>query len=178
MYHLKFSLRSGGGGACSAGCSNSSVIVLSFRGCVYSGNPPSLFSNRSRPKPKIQSTTKKNSPKMKTATMTTVVVASTSLREGVTTLRISLRTSLRKRVKSFHATIGFFQLGSSSPRTSAAFVAMLPFLRVQHPAGRIRASFVLNLAGAEGFEPPSSVLETDSLTVELTPLSAVLSFQC
>src|SRR4029078_2512131 len=28
-----------------------------------------------------------------------------------------------------------------------------------------------NLAGAEGFEPPSSVLETDSLTVELTPLS-------
>src|SRR5271167_1175008 len=28
------------------------------------------------------------------------------------------------------------------------------------------------LAGAEGFEPPSSVLETDSLTVELTPLEA------
>src|SRR6202044_1100942 len=28
------------------------------------------------------------------------------------------------------------------------------------------------LAGAEGFEPPSSVLETDSLTVELTPLCA------
>ena len=27
------------------------------------------------------------------------------------------------------------------------------------------------LAGAEGFEPPSSVLETDSLTVELTPLN-------
>ena len=27
-----------------------------------------------------------------------------------------------------------------------------------------------SLAGAEGFEPPSSVLETDSLTVELTPL--------
>jgi hypothetical protein len=30
----------------------------------------------------------------------------------------------------------------------------------------------LNLAGAEGFEPPSSVLETDSLAVELTPLKA------
>src|SRR5882672_9709877 len=29
---------------------------------------------------------------------------------------------------------------------------------------------LFNLAGAEGFEPPSSVLETDSLTVELTPL--------
>src|SRR5438270_474959 len=28
----------------------------------------------------------------------------------------------------------------------------------------------LNLAGAEEFEPPSSVLETDSLAVELTPL--------
>src|SRR5215470_15854291 len=33
------------------------------------------------------------------------------------------------------------------------------------------------LAGAEGFEPPSSVLETDSLTVELTPLNSVLSCQ-
>src|SRR5579863_4724319 len=32
-----------------------------------------------------------------------------------------------------------------------------------------------NLAGAEGFEPPSSVLETDSLTVELTPLYLVPS---
>ena len=31
---------------------------------------------------------------------------------------------------------------------------------------------VFNLAGAEGFEPPSSVLETDSLAVELTPLKA------
>src|SRR5208283_1492772 len=33
------------------------------------------------------------------------------------------------------------------------------------------------LAGAEGFEPPSSVLETDSLTVELTPLKTVPSCQ-
>src|SRR5580700_986172 len=29
------------------------------------------------------------------------------------------------------------------------------------------------MAGAEGFEPPSSVLETDSLTVELTPLESL-----
>src|ERR1700675_547689 len=29
------------------------------------------------------------------------------------------------------------------------------------------------LAGAEGFEPPSPVLETGSLTVELTPLSSL-----
>ena len=33
-------------------------------------------------------------PKMKMATSTTVVVACTSLREGVVTLRISVRTSL------------------------------------------------------------------------------------
>src|ERR1700691_3974159 len=33
------------------------------------------------------------------------------------------------------------------------------------------------LAGAEGFEPPSSVLETDSLTVELTPLKSVVGGQ-
>src|SRR5579864_7945459 len=33
------------------------------------------------------------------------------------------------------------------------------------------------LAGAEGFEPPSPVLETGSLTVELTPLNSVLSCQ-
>jgi hypothetical protein len=32
------------------------------------------------------------------------------------------------------------------------------------------------LAGAEGFEPPSSVLETDSLTVELTPLLPLSNF--
>src|SRR5437763_6506362 len=32
------------------------------------------------------------------------------------------------------------------------------------------------LAGAEGFEPPSSVLETDSLTVELTPLFSFGNF--
>jgi hypothetical protein len=36
---------------------------------------------------------------------------------------------------------------------------------------------ILNLAGAEGFEPTSSVLETDSLAVELTPLKAVISGQ-
>src|SRR5450631_2408276 len=38
-------------------------------------------------------------------------------------------------------------------------------------------AYQLNLAGAEGFEPPSSVLETDSLTVELTPLKAGFSDQ-
>jgi hypothetical protein len=35
----------------------------------------------------------------------------------------------------------------------------------------------VDLAGAEGFEPPSPVLETGSLTVELTPLNAGCSVQ-
>jgi hypothetical protein len=34
------------------------------------------------------------------------------------------------------------------------------------------------LAGAEGFEPPSPVLETSSLTVELTPLKMQVSEIC
>ena len=41
--------------------------------------------------------------------------------------------------------------------------------RSRYRFGRIRRTPEI-LAGAEGFEPPSSVLETDSLTVELTPL--------
>ncbi len=36
---------------------------------------------------------------------------------------------------------------------------------------------VFKLAGAEGFEPPSPVLETGSLAVELTPLNAEFSGQ-
>src|SRR5580698_2838648 len=51
------------------------------------------------------------------------------------------------------------------------------FLCVQRKAGCTHHSPGLNLAGAEGFEPPSSVLETDSLTVELTPLKAAVSDQ-
>ena len=48
------------------------------------------------------------------------------------------------------------------------------------PAARrsgILADCLQNLAGAEGFEPPSPVLETGSLTVELTPLKIALGFQ-
>src|SRR5438552_11988555 len=50
-----------------------------------------------------------------------------------------------------------------------------------NPVGRLlRETADAKLAGAEGFEPPSSVLETDSLTVELTPLRqrTVISGQC
>ena len=38
------------------------------------------------------------------------------------------------------------------------------------PEPRLHAGPTKKLAGAEGFEPPSPVLETSSLTVELTPL--------
>jgi len=77
--------------------------------------------------------------KDETAIITTVVVDCTSLRDGATTLRISARTSLKKRVNSFHCPItlpkildtGFvscrFTGGCrTSPFTIAAFVAMLP----------------------------------------------------
>src|SRR5258706_4338038 len=44
------------------------------------------------------------------------------------------------------------------------------FYRCRHTFPLSSTVTLFNLAGAEGFEPPSSVLETDSLTVELTPL--------
>src|ERR1017187_2749082 len=47
----------------------------------------------------------------------------------------------------------------------------LQFLRAGRWAEHILTQSGINLAGAEGFEPPSSVLETDSLAVELTPLT-------
>jgi hypothetical protein len=45
----------------------------------------------------------------------------------------------------------------------------LPYFQSFAPGFRTER-ILTYLAGAEGFEPPSSVLETDSLTVELTPL--------
>jgi hypothetical protein len=54
---------------------------------------------------------------------------------------------------------------------------MFLFLRFRRLAGRTQTLSGLNLAGAEGFEPPSSVLETDSLAVELTPLKAATRCQ-
>src|SRR6185437_13834927 len=61
-----------------------------------------------------------------------------------------------------------------SPLLLPAFPAVVPCksLILQNPywcSCRFASAFQ-KLAGAEGFEPPSSVLETDSLTVELTPL--------
>src|SRR5713226_1278814 len=44
------------------------------------------------------------------------------------------------------------------------------------PPGPTKSALPKSLAGAEGFEPPSPVLETGSLTVELTPLSLLSNF--
>src|ERR1700690_375891 len=98
----------------------------------------------------IESTTKKYKPKMPTAMITTVVVDFTSFQDGVTTLRISARTSVRKRVNSFHCSTTLpknFDTGFSpcrfaggcrtSPFTIAALIAILPILRARHYAGRI-----------------------------------------
>src|SRR6185437_5533904 len=65
-----------------------------------------------------------------------------------------------------------------SPLLLPAFPAVVPCksLILQNPywcSCRFASAFQ-KLAGAEGFEPPSSVLETDSLTVELTPLKTVI----
>src|ERR1700754_1298823 len=53
-------------------------------------------STASTARPITLSTSQKYAAKMKTVTITTAVVDCTSAREGQTTLRISLRTSLRK----------------------------------------------------------------------------------
>src|SRR3974390_1539868 len=130
------------------------------------------------------SVTQKKKPKINTVTMTTVVVDCTSFRAGVTTFFNSARTSLRKCVKFPHVLSalperlerapGSCRLAElSSPFLIADSVAILPILRSRRHA----ASIPTNLAGAEGFEPPSPVLETGSLTVELTPLKTALSAQ-
>jgi hypothetical protein len=56
---------------------------------------------------------------------------------------------------------------------SSALAAVIDFaiFFYLNPATPTYALSLRSLAGAEGFEPPSSVLETDSLTVELTPLN-------
>src|ERR1051326_4542037 len=137
-------------------------------------------------------------PKRITVIITTIVVAWTSFRLGNVTFRISLRTSVRNpftRVgncvtlfppSSSRAIDTAFAIGSCFLYSVAALqtadqacppiVCTAPVsLRLSTPAGlaaSLHAGYRLfqNLAGAEGFEPPSPVLETGSLAVELTPL--------
>ncbi len=63
-----------------ADCSRSSFIPLSILCLVGYCNPPSLPSRPYTPTLKMKSTTKKNSPNRKTATITTPVVTLTSFR--------------------------------------------------------------------------------------------------
>src|SRR5271167_2179532 len=108
---------------------------------------------------------------MKTVTITTSVVACTSLRDGEVTLRISLRTSPRN-------TPNFWNVPNvcapTPPCSTSAAIALVPtFLLLYQLCVSLATSLLYfrfqraELAGAEGFEPPSSVLETDSLAVEL-----------
>ncbi len=99
MYHLKRSLRFGRrllGGLFYFFCHS----ALDSRLHGYCSAAQSVAVSPAGPTLKIRSTTKKKSPKRNTVTITTDVVTCTSLREGVTTLRISARTSLKKRVSS------------------------------------------------------------------------------
>src|ERR1035438_3048087 len=109
---------------------------------------------------KIESTTKKNSPKMKTAMITTVVVDFTSFHEGVTTLRISERTSLRNWANSVHCPTtlsmnfdtGFFPcrlIGRSSP---FAIANLVPILAVpsRRALGRAHPDSIRNQSGRGG----------------------------
>src|SRR4051794_19307060 len=95
-----------------------------------------------------KSVTRKKNPNAKTANKTTEVVACTSLREGVTTLRVSARTSLRKLVnfcqvptmypEMFWTAPGSCRLicaGRSSPFAVIAF-AILPILYSRRRAGK------------------------------------------
>src|ERR1700727_637196 len=105
--------------------------------------------------PSTASTTQKKPAKAKTARMTTVVVDCTSFHEGVTTLRISARTSPRKvrpRVKTLRARLG----RPSSEFIAAAFAITRFFLSALFSAVGIAAlsKNYCELAGAEGFEPP------------------------
>src|ERR1700719_922971 len=107
--------------------------------------------------------------------MTTVVVDCTSARVGVTTLRISERTSLRKFAKrsgcDFHAGAGAGLRSSVRPSSATAFAIVILHIARPSDHAKLNLHFAQHkLAGALGFEPRSSVLETDSLTVELTPL--------
>src|ERR1035438_1527941 len=187
MYQRKRSLRSGCAWASTgpAVCSCSSAILFSIRrGASYCA-PPAFVSSSCKARLKIKSTTKKNNPKRKTVTMTTEVVACTSFRVGATTLRISARTSLRKRVALVHKPITPPDIFASAPGSCSllercspfSIAALLAILLILRAWRNCRADPVQNLAGAEGFEPPSSVLETDSLTVELTPLKTVHSLK-
>src|SRR5580700_9203104 len=113
------------------------------------------------------STSQKYAAKMKTVMRTTVVVACTSARVGEITLRISLRTSLRNSARRAGCVFNCCMPVVCSV-TASVLAIVLPQIFVVVIDSRTGED-PDKLAGELGFEPRSSVLETDSLTVELTP---------
>jgi len=76
------------------------------------------------------STTQKKNPKRNTVTITTEVVACTSLRDGATTLRISARTSDRKLVNPPHTPIALPEKFDNAPGSEVPRPAHWGGLRV------------------------------------------------
>ena len=173
MYHLKRSLRSGAAARLAGFClapaglldqpaptARRVVPILlpscsRFALCSLRCNPPSLPNKLCRPRPKIESTTKKNNPKRKTAMITTVVVDLHFLPRGRDHLA-HLRAHIAQKAREFlprvdclihgiaHAIrrLPFdqrrpFLTGLVVPFTIAALVAMPSFLRAGRRAMRI-----------------------------------------
>ena len=101
------------------------------------------------------------------------IAAWTSARDGVITFRISLRTSFRKLLMRSGSDFNCCNPVLVSSATAIVLAIVLPqiFMLLSNlfRLGRRPDSDRAMLAGELGFEPRSSVLETDSLTVELTP---------
>jgi hypothetical protein len=112
-------------------------------------------------KPMIESTPKKYTANKNTVTNTTPVVACTCFMEGVVTFRISVRTSFKK-----------LELRSKKPTVFSPALRTIDSSAIVFATEKLSyfVRLLTDLAGAEGFEPPSPVLETGSLAVELTPL--------
>src|SRR5579872_498320 len=111
----------------------------------------------------------KYSAKINTVMMTTVVVARTSSASVPSPCASPCALRYRKTELS--------PARISTARQSCQLQLNLPFSSSRLTSLLLALTFSpKTLAGAEGFEPPSSVLETDSLTVELTPLYSLSDF--
>src|ERR1700733_400288 len=109
---------------------------------------------------------------MKTVTRTTIVVVCTSSRGGQTPLRTPLRTSLKNSARRSGCAFNCCNPVLGCSVTAIVLAIILPQCSYCFRTVCTRTQRPGELAGELGFEPRSSVLETDSLTVELTPPAA------
>src|SRR4029079_5510704 len=179
MYHFMLGLRGGSSAPAASGERFSPPAPASFfsSSCIDSaliGCNTSLPSStqcclkyrntESIPWPITRSTAQKYAANRKTVTITTTVVACTSLNEGAVTFFISVRTALE-----------YVLIRSGQDLMVAVSVFCSATLAMD--SSRFPSYLApKTLAGAEGCERPSAVLETDSLTVELTPLYSLTNF--